>query len=152
MRDPQSIECIFSRLMPPALSQRAQSEIEAIIDDLAGDPAAPTSPRRWPVAAAGIAAALAAGFLIAQAIQREFPQLADIHGTGQIPEFTLVSESGRIQDMVDEGWGETPDGGTVRQLRLRVLEESRLLDQETGIVMNISQPREEYLLMPVSAF
>jgi hypothetical protein len=54
--------------------------------------------------------------------------------------------------MVDVGWSETPDGSAMRTLRLRVVEESRLRDEETGIVMNISQPREEFLLMPVSTF
>jgi hypothetical protein len=90
--------------------------------------------------------------MIVQTIRRELPQLAEITGIHEIPGFTVVSESGRVEDMVDVGWSETPDGSAMRTLRLRVVEESRLRDEETGIVMNISQPREEFLLMPVSTF
>jgi hypothetical protein len=32
------------------------------------------------------------------------------------------------------------------------VEENSLLDEETGIVMQVSEPREEILLMPVSTF
>jgi hypothetical protein len=152
MHDRQSVENILTRLMPPALSPAGQSEIDAMIDDLAGELKSGGGPRRWPLVAGGIAATLAAGFMIAQSVHRNFPQLADAVTIDEIPGFTVVSESGRVEDMVDVGWTESPDGGAMRTLRLRVVEESRLLDLETGIVMNISQPREEFLLMPVSTF
>lgn len=152
MHDLQSVENILGRLMPPAISQKGQSEIESMIDDLSGELNDRGRPRRWPLFAGGIAATLAAGFIIVQAIRRELPPLADTTGIDGIPGFTLVSESGRVEDMADVGWSETPDGGAMRTLRLRVVEESRLRDEETGIVMNISQPREEFLLMPLSTF
>jgi hypothetical protein len=37
-------------------------------------------------------------------------------------------------------------------LRLSVVEENSLRDLETGIVVQISEPREEILLMPITAF
>ena len=64
----------------------------------------------------------------------------------------LVSESGRVQSMLDEGLQDIGDGSAMQATRVNVVEESKLLDEETGIVVQISEPREEVLLMPVSAF
>ena len=63
-----------------------------------------------------------------------------------------MGESDRIESMTDEGWQEDSDGSAMRAMRLRVVEENSVLDEETGIVMQVSEPREEILLMPVSAF
>ncbi len=150
MHDTHHIEDILARLMPPGLTAEGQRGIESMIDDLAGDTG--KRPRRLMVWTGSLAAALAAGFFAIQTINRDLPRLAERISTASAHEFTLVSETGRIEDMIDEGWSDTPDGNTMRTLRLRVVEESRLLDESTGIVMNISQPREEILLMPVSAF
>ena len=54
--------------------------------------------------------------------------------------------------MTDEGWHEEMDGTTMRAMRLSVVEENSLFDEETGIVMQVTEPREELLLMPTSAF
>jgi hypothetical protein len=54
--------------------------------------------------------------------------------------------------MSDEGWRDSPDGSTMRAMRLNVIEENSLLDEETGIVIQVSEPREELLLMPISTF
>jgi hypothetical protein len=37
-------------------------------------------------------------------------------------------------------------------LRLNVVEENSVMDEEPGIIVLISQPREELLLMPISSF
>ncbi len=150
MPENHQIEEILARLMPPGLTAEGQRGIESIIDDLAGDTG--KLRHRWLVLTGSMAAALATGWFVVGMIDRDLPRTADSLTMGNTPEFTLISESGRIEDMIDEGWSDTPDGNTMRTLRLQVVEESRLLDEETGIVMNISQPREEILLMPVSAF
>ena len=65
MQAPDPIETILARLMPPALSQDCQSELEEMIDELAGPlpekVVAISSGRSWSrwMAVAGIAAALA---------------------------------------------------------------------------------------------
>ena len=64
----------------------------------------------------------------------------------------LVGQSDVVSSMVDEGWMEDPDGVEMHAVRLQILTENHLRDEETGIVMRISQPREEMLLMPVTAF
>lgn len=157
MHKPDPVETILARLMPPALSEEGQREIEAMLDELAGPVAvvAPPAaavvswPHRWVIggiAAAGVAAAMIfpmkpAAHPLASAADQETPA-----------EFQLVSESDRIESTSDEGWLEDADGSAMQALRLNVVEENNILDEETGILMTVSEPREEILLMPVSAF
>jgi hypothetical protein len=152
MHDSQSVETILARLMPPALSVSAQQEIETMLDELAGPAPAeqtPTRPSwRW-YFGGGLAAALATGLLIPQLLEPAAPQATT---AATAPEVLLVGETDRVESMTDEGWREIGDGSAVRAMRVRIIEESKLLDEETGIVMQVSQPREELLLMPISAF
>ncbi len=152
MHDIDSVETILARLMPPALSVTGQRGIEAMLDELAGPVATPQPSahtfRRW-IIGGGLAAALAAALAIPRLIEPATPATAD---AAPAPEFLLVGESDRVESMTDEGWREIPDGSAMRAMRVRVVEENSLFDEETGIVMQVSQPREELLLMPISAF
>ncbi len=152
MHDIDSVETILARLMPPALSVTGQREIEAMLDELAGPvPVTQTSARSWHrwIIGGGLAAALAAVFAIPRLIEPATPETVTAN---IIPEFLLVGESDRVESMTDEGWREIPDGSAMRAMRVRVVEENSLFDEETGIVMQVSQPRDELLLMPISAF
>jgi len=155
MQAPDPIETILARLMPPALSQDCQYEIEALIDDLAGPEAENVvgiASGRWLVrglVGGGIAAAVALGFAIFPLIHAPAAPLAQVTAPSG---FVLVSESDRIQSMTDEGWQEEPDGSTVRALRFNAVEENSVRDEESGMVVQISEPREEILLMPISTF
>ena len=169
---PDPIEDILARLMPPALSEEGQRGIEAMIDELAGEsvptpqiPALAELPvlgvvqSSWPrrMAAAGIAAAvavLAATFAPSSSGPASDSVAAhDLQAQEELPpEFVLVSESDRIESTTDEGWVEDSEGSTMRALRLNVVEENNIRDEETGIVVRVSEPREEILLMPISAF
>jgi hypothetical protein len=144
MHDTNSVETILARLMPPALSVAGQHDIEAMLDELAGPETARPS-RRW-IIGGGIAASLAAALVMPHLISP--PSVV----AAPAPEFLLVGESDRVESMMDEGWREIPDGSAMRAMRVRVIEENSLFDEETGIVMQVSQPREELLLMPISAF
>jgi hypothetical protein len=160
MHTPDPVETILARLMPPALSKAGQHDIEAMLDALAGEPAqsAPAKPAglAWirRVLTAGIAAAgLAAALVFPLATPPSPSSWAVTAPAGEGPGgLLLVGESDRIESMTDEGWQEDCDGTTMRALRLSVVEENSLLDEETGIVMQVSEPREELLLMPVNAF
>lgn len=153
MHDSQSVETILARLMPSALSVSGQQEIETMLDELAGPATAeqtPAGPRwRWHIGG-GLAAALAAGLLIPHLLGPSAAPRSTRVATA--PEVLLVGQTDRVESMTDEGWREIPDGSAVRAMRVRLIEESKLLDEETGIVMQVSQPREELLLMPISAF
>jgi hypothetical protein len=149
MHDTRSVETILARLMPPALSVSAHHDIEAMLDELAGSSSSSQSParsyRRW-IIGGGLAACLAASFTVPRLVTPPSPASAPA------PDFLLVGESDRIESMTDEGWREISDGSAMRAMRIRVIEENSLFDEETGIVMQVSQPREELLLMPISTF
>lgn len=161
MQAPDSIETILARLMPPALSGGAQSDIEAMLEDLAAEAPAPApvvllaeSPRRNWVYPAAVAASVA---LLAAVLAGVFPKIssesssAATDGTS-VPGVVLVGATGRIESMTDEGWREDSDGSALQALGMNVVEENNLLDSETGIVMKVAETRGELLLMPVSAF
>jgi hypothetical protein len=160
MHKPDPVETILARLMPPALSEEGQREIAAMIDELAGEPetlAKPMArivPFRRPAVAAGIAAAIVAAAVAWPLVfpPSRIPVAAASPAPEAEPGIFVMSESGSIRSVSDEGWQEDADGSTMRALRLDVVEENDLFDEETGIVMQVSEPREEILLMPVSAF
>ncbi len=159
MHKPDPIEAILARLMPPGLSDDGQSDIAAMLDELAGVPVGITPAKpgiSWirRITTGGIAAAGAAAAVIFSLSGPPSPSpLSEVAPVSEVAaEFVLVGESGRIEAMTDEGWQENADGSTMRAVRLSVVEENSLFDEETGIVMKVSEPREEILLMPVSAF
>jgi hypothetical protein len=153
-----AIEAALARLMPPALSQNCQLDIEAMLDDLAGSEAEeiapiPTSQRnRW-IIAAGIAASVAVLLAVFPSIgHHSLPPHVSAPLVEKARGLVLISESDRIESMTDEGWQEDSYGSAMHAVRLNVVEENSLRDLETGIVMQISEPREEILLMPITAF
>jgi len=161
MHEPDPVETILARLMPPGLSDEGQRGVEAMLDELAGVPAevggaAVPSGISWGrrMIVAGIAAAVVAAAVAFPLIfQPSASPVVAVHASEPPPaEFILMGESDRVESMTDEGWQEDPDGSAVRAVRLNVVEENSLLDEETGIVMQVSEPREEIFLMPVSTF
>ena len=154
----ESVEAIFGRLMPPALSADSQGEIENMIDGLAGaepEKIVPISSGGWIArwaAGGGIAAAL--GLLGALYMGDKTVQeprngaLVQQMSSGLI----VVSETDRVESVTDEGLKANPDGSTVRALRLKAVETNKVLDKESGIVVEIREPREELLLTPISEF
>lgn len=156
MQELDQVEAALARLMPPGLKQDFQLELEEMIDDLAGElPVAPVATAsisrrgRW-LAAGGMAAAVA-GLCVA------LPSFSPSQVAAVLPHdpssgLVLVSESGRIESMTDEGWQEDRDGFAVHAVRLNIVEENQVRDEETGMIVQISQPREELLLSPISAF
>lgn len=152
------VEAILARLMPPALSDGAVRDMEAMFDELAGSPAeeivalkppARALPLRW--MAGGIAAAGVAALLVFPMKPGAVPVVSAAVESATAG-LELIGESERIESTADEGWVENSDGSAMQALRLSVVEENRFVDRETGIEMMISEPREELLLMPVSAF
>jgi hypothetical protein len=153
-----AVEAALARLMPPALSQNCQFEIEAMLDDLAGSEMGETvevpvpQRNRW-IIAAGIAAAVAGLLAIFPSIGvPALPPLVSAPLVEKARGLVLISESDRIESMTDEGWQEDSYGSAMHAVRLSVVEENSLRDLETGIVVQISEPREEILLMPITAF
>ena len=160
MQAPNPIESALARLMPPALSEVGQRSIEAMLDELAAttpQASTPLTHRPWwdrrftlPV---GIAAALAALLaLVPRNPTGALPLAINWPASEIATGLVLVSESDRIEAMSDEGWVADPDGGAMQAVRVRVVEANTLRDEETGIVVQVSDPREEMILTPVTVF
>lgn len=160
MQAPDPIEIILARLMPPPLSDEVQSEMEVMFDELSsghhesmehvGDQLAPRFSYRWLVGG-GIAAA-GVGLLAIAPIFRQaasFPIASAVHTSAG---FVLLSESDRIESMSDEGWHESLEGMAMRAFRVNAVAENRVRDEESGIVVKLSELREELVLTPISAF
>ncbi len=159
MQAPDPVETILARLMPPALSQDRQLEIEEMIDELAGpEPANVVAIRRssYPlrlIAGGGIAAAFGALCALVPVMRNH----ADVRVATLLPQpppsgLVLLSESDRVESMTDEGWQEDVSGSAMRTMRLSVVEMNSVRDQETGMVVELSEPREEILLLPINSF
>ena len=153
------IEAALARLMPPALSQDCQLEIEAMFDELAGpeveefvEMPVPGRSHRWMIASgiAAVLAALAAVFPVTKSAHS--PLAKAISAVESTPGLVLVGESDRVESMSDEGWQEDSDGSAMHAVRLNVVAENSLQDEETGIIMQVSEPREEILFTPITAF
>jgi len=153
-------------LMPPALSDAATESIHALLDELAGaetnmdiQPASAAISSKsspWAAAAAAVAALFGVAAWFAAPILDDLAFLTTSRdgfaADDGYESMHLVDESTRLAWVEDEGWLDDPDGGALRAVRMRVIEENRLLDEETGIIVHVSSPREEMLLMPVSTF
>ena len=158
MHKPDPVETILARLIPPALSEAGQHGIEAMLNELAATSASDhfhnaTRKRfKFRFIAGGIAASGIAAVLIFSLMTPKSPLLAKISTFESHPEFVLVGESDHVESMTDEGWQEDSDGTAMQAMRLSVVEENTLRDNQSGIEMQISEPREEMVLMPVTAF
>lgn len=160
-RPESSIEDALARLMPKAISEESQRSLDAMLDELCGEeePAATVVPIQQRSVKAGwqilVTAGLAACLALIVTFRSETIERGSLMPvTSTVPQenLVLVSESDRIEKMSDEGWMADPQGGMMQAVRMRVVEENSLRDEETGIVVRISEPRDELLLIPVNHF
>lgn len=159
MSRPEDIETILARLMPAAMSERAESEIGETIDQLAREagldiPAIRPPRPRWPWMAGIAASALFAVVAISRPDPDATPGANAVTppAATQAAELVRISHTDTLQSMVEEGWRDDVGGKPHQAVRLHMLAEQQILDEETGIVMTVSQPREEVLLVPVHTF
>ncbi len=158
MQAPDPIETILARLMPSALSVNSQLEIDEMIEGLAG-PETPAveaiSPGKW-LARWSVRGGIAAGIGLLGALYLGDTTVPEPKQGSLVQEMTsslvLVSESDRVESMTNVGWKENADGSTMRALRIKAVGKNQILDEESGIVIEISEPREEILLTPVTEF
>ncbi len=157
--DITSIEEKLARLMPPALSEGFQCELDEMIDELAADlpvtehaVIAPVTSTKRGWIGLGIAAAIG-GLCALPFFLTERPssvrQLASNLTTDQL---IPISESDRIQSVTDEGLQEQADGSAMQAVSYRNIQESKLKDPETGDVIQVLITSNETLLSPVSSF
>ena len=150
------LEKALFRLMPVAMSEEARDRMETMIDGLAGDSKVSRFDFRKAakrLAVGGIAAAIGFGVYLSIPSQRELVESAPISDQGDLPpELVFLSESDRVEGVSDEGLFIDSGGSAVRKVRIRVVEESQIRDEETGIIVMLTEPREEMYSVPVSTF
>lgn len=156
MESPEEIEKALSRLMPASISEEGKRSLDQLIDGLAAGETVVEMPRKsaWPwlggigaaAAAVVIAMNLPAGGPAAGTVAVNLPAEA---GDGGI---VLIRQSERVENAEPDGWMSETDGVAHRAWRVRVIDEERLRDLETGYEVLVSRPREEVILMPVTAF
>jgi hypothetical protein len=149
------IENALQRLMPVGLSEGALSEMELMLDDL--DDGSELVVSRFPryvrsVTAGGIAAAAALAVFLSfhQVESREIITNAPVEESA--PELEYLAETDRVEGFSDEGLYVDTGGSAMRKMRVRLVEESQIRDVETGIVVVLTEPREEMYMVPVSTF
>ena len=66
--------------------------------------------------------------------------------TTTLPEMVFLSDVDRWR-ISDEGLYVDSGGSAVRKVRVRVVEESQIRDEETGIIVMLTEPREEMYMV-----
>lgn len=156
MESPEDIEKALARLMPAAISDEGKRSLDELIDGLAAGETVVEMPRKsaWPWAG-GIAAA-AAAVVIALNLpaagpatpESDLSRIQPAEGAGIV----LIQQTERVENAEPENWLSETDGVAHRAWRVRVIDEERLRDTETGYEVLVTHPREEVILMPVTAF
>lgn len=146
----EEMEKALRRLVPAALSESAQAEMEARLDELSGDAGVIRHDfSRWAKWLGGIAAAVTIGVL---AIPFGNQESAPLVGIAEDDGMVVITELDRVENVLDEGLFVDAGGSAVRKMSVRVVGESRILDEETGIEVTLTEPRKEMYLLPVSTF
>jgi hypothetical protein len=144
---------MLDRLMPVAISEEGQRSLDAMLDELCGPEVEPVPARtnfwKYLVPPAGIAALVT--FVFLQSGHKPADVVSQPVGV-EVEELSLMGESDRIEALADGGLVADPQGGVLQAMRVRVVGENTFRDEQTGIVMQISEPREEMLFYQVNAF
>jgi hypothetical protein len=161
MESPEDIEKALARLVPSAISDQGQRSLEELIDSLAAGETAVVempSPRRKPWGwMAGGAAAAAAAVTLALFIPSGEPggtvplasaPVASEEESG----FVVLEQTKHVESAEPEDWTSEADGVTHRAWRVRVVNQERVQDLETGYEVLVSHPQDEVILQPVNTF
>ncbi len=162
MKTAEEIERSLEGLAPAALSEEARDSIESMIDSLASENPGRNDVREeprngWgrPAAWMSLAAAVAFGaFGVLTLTQPGAEVPGGQADTGESGDGGLewVGRSDRVEEPEDGGLLADEDGGMHRLLRYRVIEEELIRDGRNGMVMRVTGPRDEMMLVPVSTF
>lgn len=159
LKTPTDIEKALGNLMPVALSERAVEEIENSLDQLIGE-----SDERMPVSfpcglwkmISGIAAIAVAGFFVISAIPPDkaavTAETSEDDFYSESSDFIVLNQTDRVEEVEDQGVFIDQRGSAVRRVRVRVIGERRMRDEQTGIVMKLTEPREETYIVPAMNF
>lgn len=152
MESPEEIERALERLVPRAMSESGAAGLDALIDELAGEEVRGT---RWGwISIFGVGAAAA----LVGLLQLVEPTIEELPGSVWRSEraadgVRLVAESEGVVAVDEAGSFVADSDGALHQAwHVQVLNEERFHDDETGSEVRVYHPREEVVLMPVTAF
>ncbi|MFM2170373.1 MAG: hypothetical protein RI957_602 [Verrucomicrobiota bacterium] len=168
MKSPEEMEKALQRLIPPALSERAQADVSAMLSSLAASASAPAvdpipSSRGFSLRVPlSIAAALAIATVSiavwtslassdpqALATNVPIPQAAAIDGeTSPV----LIDRMLVTDGMTVEGTLTAADGSVMNQINRRVQTRERYRDTKKGYLITISETRDEKVYLPKKGF
>lgn len=144
------MEKALLRLIPADLSGPAKAEMEAQLDELSGyGMGFRHTFLRWGKWYGGMAAAFVIGIFAFSFGSR---QTAPLVGIPEDNGMTLIQEVDRVGEVSDEGLYVDAGGSAVRKMSVWVDGETKMLDEETGIEVTLTEPRREMYLLPVSTF
>jgi hypothetical protein len=149
------IEAALARLMPTALSQGAQLDIEEMIDELAGPESkkvvkliSKLGTKYWQIGG-GIAAAIAALCALFPIANRS-SGLNDIAVSA--PKQVLLSKSDCVKASTNEGRRESSDGSVVQEFGVDNVSVSSMLDIPSGMEIHFNEMSCATLIVPVSRY
>ncbi|BCX46455.1 hypothetical protein HAHE_03630 [Haloferula helveola] len=151
METPEQIErALMERLVPRGFSDRGAASLDELIDELADETPAPGQRRTlWWGAAAAVA--LTAG--VSWGVWPRVPESVPVVGMGGLAEVELLSESvGVVSTEADDRLLTDSDGSLLQAWNVTVVNEELFRDEQTGHEVRVIQPRDELVLIPVTAF
>ena len=159
MESPEDIEKALARLVPSAISDQGQRSLEDLIDSLAAGETALVEmpePRRKPWGWIGGVGTAAPAVTLALFIPAGEPggtaPLAATPVANEEPGFLVLEQTKHVESAEPEDWTSEADGVTHRAWRVRVVNQERVQDLETGYEVLVSHPQDEVILQPVNTF
>lgn len=166
MESPEDIEKALARLVPSAISERGQRSLDDLIDSLAaadGEEAIVemSQPRRakpwgWISGIGSAAAAITLALVLPETESTKSGggrvATAELAPAEAKERFVVLAQSQHVESAEPEGWTSEADGVTHRAWRVRLVNQERVKDVETGYEVLVSQPQEEVILRPVNTF
>jgi len=177
----QSIEDKLSQLIPSSVSEEGQMKMEDTIDELVDSSfdlaeiatvqdatqdslrqaSTGTSLSSWPWKAAAAIALLAVPAVMFEWKSSLFDSVppsslavidpvSEVFGSSQL---VVLKTTNRVDGLEDDGLILPLDGSAPHyRYRYHVIDEERVLDEKTGIVITLRQPRQEVVTVPVTQF
>lgn len=168
MKAPESIEEKLNRLMPPPISESGMQQMDALLENLAQGEAKGTARNnslRNTFAGAAKLVALLLLFLVPVALLKltneivpVAPQLALLDAVApmaaaQESEFVVIHSVHKVAGRENDGLITPVDGAAPHyRYRFHVVDEEKVRDPETGVVITLRQPRQEVITLPVTDF
>lgn len=169
MKSPEEIEKALQRLIPPALSERAQADVSSMLASLAATASAEAkevkevnrlSLLRWPISIAAAVAIVAVSIALWSSSFGSSDRIAAVTSNPVAPTTNTDGETTPVlidrmlvtDGMTVEGTLTAADGSVMNQVNRRVQTRERYRDAKKGYLITISETRDEKVYLPKKGF